>query len=60
MNKCEKPSYQCKMYKCTVEDGKYDECEYFEKASRSNKCIYIMVLDEFVHCGNCIAQNNAR
>ena len=56
MNKCKKPNYNCKMYRCTVEDGKYSECDYYEKASRTEKCIYIMILDDFVHCGCCKAQ----
>jgi len=61
MNKCERPNYKCKMYKCTAGNdfAEQETCDYFDKASRIKRCMYQMQMDEFIHCGNCLAQNQA-
>ena len=61
MNKCERPSYKCKMYKCAagVDFEEQKACDYFDKASRIKRCMYQMKMDDFIHCGCCRAQIDA-
>ena len=58
-NRCRPPKESGKMFECGADIKEQPDCDYYECASKSKKCVWMMKFDEFVHCGNPKAQIEA-